>query len=153
MGLKKRPLGWGIEGLSRHREDGFDVRDVPAVLSGVVIIHQEENLKRREITEMSKLEWYRLYSDSEPIIEKELLNKILSTGSRATFALVRHDGEYKAMLFVNGKRINGPPVPQLLSSPKDDVTHWMGNKPGVGLTTSEAEMITRAVDERNQRAA
>ena len=103
--------------------------------------------------EMGKLDWYRLYSDSEPIIEKELLNKVLSTGARATFALVRHEGEYKAMLYVNGKRINGPSLPQLLSSPKGDVTHWMGNKPGVGLTTDEAEKITHAVEERNERAA
>jgi phage gpG-like protein len=101
---------------------------------------------------MVKLEWYRLYSDSEPIIEKELLNKILSTGSHATFALVRHEGEYKAMLYVNGKRINGPALPQPLSSPRDEVTHWMGNKPGVGLTTSEAETIIDAVNDRNERA-
>jgi len=102
---------------------------------------------------MANLEWYRLYSDSEPIVEKELLNKVLSTGSYATFALVRHDGEYKAMLYVNGKRINGPALPQPLSSPKEEVTHWMGNKPGVGLTTSEAEMIIQAVTERNERAS
>jgi len=102
-------------------------------------------------TKMANLDWYRLYSDSEPIVEKDLLNKILSTGSRATFSLVRHDGEYKAMLYVNGKRINGPALPQPLATPKDDVTHWMGNKPGVGLTTSEAEMITQAVYERNER--
>ena len=101
---------------------------------------------------MVKLDWYRLYSDSEPIIEKELLNKILSTGSYATFALVRHEGEYKAMLYVNGKRINGPALPQPLSSPKGDVTYWMGNKPGVGLTTSEAEMIIDTVNDRNERA-
>jgi hypothetical protein len=101
---------------------------------------------------MANLDWYRLYSDSEPIIEKELLNKILSNGACATFALVRHDGEYKAMLYVNGKKINGPSLPQLLSSPKDDVTHWMGNKPGVGLTTREAETIIDAVTERNERA-
>ena len=102
---------------------------------------------------MGNVEWYQLYSDSEPIIQKELLNKILSNGSCATFALVRHEGEYKAMLYVNGKKINGPALPQLLSSPKDDVTHWMGNKPGVGLTSSEAEMIIQAVTERNERAA
>jgi hypothetical protein len=102
---------------------------------------------------MADLEWYRLYSDSEPIIQKELLNKILSTGSCATFALVRHNGEYKAMLYVNGKMINGPSLPQLLTCPKGDVTHWMGNKPGVGLTTSEADMIIQAVDDRNERAA
>jgi hypothetical protein len=101
---------------------------------------------------MANSDWYRLYSDSEPIVEKELLIKILATGSRAAFALVRHDGEYKGMLFLNGKRVNGPSLPQPLDAPKGEVTHWMGNKPGVGLTTSEAEMITRAVNERNERA-
>jgi hypothetical protein len=101
---------------------------------------------------MANMDWYRLYSDSEPIIEKELLNKILSTGACATFALVRHEGEYKGMLYVNGKRINGPSLPQLLDAPKGEVTHWMGNKPGVGLTTSEAERIIDAVTERNERA-
>jgi hypothetical protein len=102
---------------------------------------------------MTNLEWYQLYADSEPIVEKELLNKLLSNGAYATFALVRHQGEYKAMLYVNGKRINGPALPQPLSSPRDGVTHWMGNKPGVGLTTSEAEMITDAVNQRVERTA
>jgi len=102
---------------------------------------------------MTNVEWYRLYSDSEPIVEKEILIKILSTGARATFALVRHEGEYKAMLYINGKRINGPSLPQQLSSPKEEVTHWMGNKPAVGLTESEAETIIEAVTQRNQRAA
>lgn len=102
---------------------------------------------------MTNLEWYQLYADSEPIVEKELLNKLLSNGAYATFALVRHQGEYKAMLYVNGKRINGPSLPQPLSAPRDDVTHWMGNKPGVGLTTSEAEMITEAVTQRVERTA
>jgi len=102
---------------------------------------------------MADADWYRLYSDSEPIIEKELLNKVLSNGAYATFALVRHQGEYKAMLYVNGKRINGPSLPQPLTPPKDDITYWMGNKPGVGLTTSEAEMITDAVTDRIQRSS
>jgi hypothetical protein len=56
------------------------------------------------------------------------------------------------MLYVNGKRINGPALPQPLSDPPEEVTHWMGNKPGVGLTTSEAEKITLAVNERNARS-
>jgi hypothetical protein len=102
---------------------------------------------------MNKLDWYRLYADSEPIVEKELLHKVLSNGAHATFALVRHKGEYKAMLFVNGKRVNGPPLPQPLATAKDDVTYWMGNKPGVGLTTSEAELIIKAVTERVERAS
>jgi hypothetical protein len=102
---------------------------------------------------MKDLQWYHLYSDSEPIIEKELLNKVLSNGAYATFALVRHKGEYKAMLYVNGKRINGPSLPQPLATSRDEVTHWMGNKPGVGLTTSEAEMIIDTVTERIERSA
>lgn len=100
---------------------------------------------------MADLDWYRNFSDSEPIVEKELLNKVLSNGALATFALVRHQGEYKAMLYVNGKRINGPPLPQPLSAPKEEVTHWMGNKPGVGLTTREAELIIDRVTERIER--
>lgn len=100
---------------------------------------------------MADLDWYRLYSDSEPIIEKELLHKVLSNGSKALFALVRHQGEYKAMLYMNGKRVNGPALPQPLTTPKEEVTHWMGNKPGVGLTTSEAEMIIEQVNERIER--
>jgi hypothetical protein len=102
---------------------------------------------------MAKLEWYRLYSDSEPILVKELLNKMLLNGSFATISLVRHQGEYKAMLYVNGKPINGPALPQLLTPSRDSVTHWMGNKPGVGLTTVEAEMIIQAVNERNERTS
>ncbi|HJV36054.1 hypothetical protein [Geomonas sp.] len=101
---------------------------------------------------MNDLQWYRLYSDSEPIVEKELLNKLLSNGALAKFALVRHNGEYKAMLYVNGKRINGPALPEPLTTPNGEVTHWMGNKPGVGLTTSEAEMIIQAVTDRIERA-
>jgi len=101
---------------------------------------------------MSNLKWYQLYADKEPIVEKELLNKVLSNGAYATFALVRHQGEYKAMLYLNGKRVNGPSLPQPLSAPREEVTHWMGNKPGVGLTASEAEMITQTVNERNERS-
>jgi hypothetical protein len=100
---------------------------------------------------MINSQWF--YSDSEPIIEKELLNKVLSNGAYATFALVRHKGEYKAMLYINRKRVNGPSLPQPLTHPKDDVTHWMGNKPGVGLTASEAEMIIDTVNERIERSA
>ncbi|GFO56645.1 hypothetical protein GMSM_36520 [Geomonas sp. Red276] len=102
---------------------------------------------------MKDLGWYKMYADSEPIVEKELLKKVLSNGTVATFALVRHGGEYKAMLYINGKRVNGPPLPQPLDAARDDITHWMGNKPGVGLTTSEAEMIIQAVSERVERSS
>lgn len=87
----------------------------------------------------------------EPEIIQEILVKQLSNGAMASFALVHHMGEYKAMLFLNGKSINGPPLPEPLTEPKGDITHWMGNKPGVGLTTSQAEKIIDAVKERNER--
>lgn len=101
--------------------------------------------------ESSKLQSYRLYGDHEPIVEKELLHKVLSNGAYATFALVRHQGEYKAMLYLNGKRVNGPALPQPLDAPVEEVAYWMGNKPGVGLTHDEAQMITQAVTERRDR--
>ena len=92
-----------------------------------------------------------LLRDYEPIVEKELLLKRLSNGALAKFVLVRHQGEYKAMLYVNGKQVNGPPLPEPLATPSDEITHWMGNKPGVGLTTEQAEMIIKAVNDRNER--
>ena len=92
-----------------------------------------------------------LQSDFEPVIERDLLIKRLSDGSLAKFVMVRHRGEYKAIVYLNGKPINGPPLPEPLTEPKDDITHWMGNKPGIGLTADQAEMIIRAVNERNER--
>ena len=90
-------------------------------------------------------------NDLDPVIEKDLLVKQLSNGSVAKFVLVRHQGEYKAMLYLNGKAVTGPPLPEPLSEPKGEITHWMGNKPGVGLTAEQAEKITSAVNERNER--
>lgn len=90
--------------------------------------------------------------DMDPVIEKEILVKQLSNGSMAQFVLVRHMGEYKAMLYLNGKPVNGPPLPEPLTEPKNDITHWMGNKPGVGLTTEQAEKILIAVKERIEKA-
>lgn len=92
-----------------------------------------------------------LRGDFEPVIEKDLLLKQLSDGSIAKFVLVRHQGEFKAALYLNGRQINGPPLPEPLTEPKDDISHWMGNKPGVGLTTEQAEKIISAVTERNER--
>ncbi|MCM0083778.1 hypothetical protein L4X63_19505 [Geomonas sp. Red32] len=36
---------------------------------------------------------------------------------------------------------------------RDGITRWMGNRPGVGLTTSEAGMISRAVTGRVERSS
>jgi hypothetical protein len=40
-------------------------------------------------------------------------------------------------------------LPMLLTSPKDDFTHWMGNRPTVGLTAREAEKIISDVECEN----
>jgi hypothetical protein len=79
-----------------------------------------------------------------------MLKKVLSSGFIAEFLLVKQEGQYEAALFLNGKHINGPPLPTLLNPPKADLTHWMGNRPTVGLTTSEAEKIFSEVECANK---
>jgi hypothetical protein len=93
------------------------------------------------------------YSGNEPNIVKEILHKFLSTGARASIALVRADGEYKSMLYIDGRKVNGPATPQPLDAPKDDLTHWMGNKPAIGLTDSEADLIFWELNEWTRRTA
>lgn len=90
-------------------------------------------------------------SESEPTIVKEILRKFLSTGACVKVALVRHKGEYKAMLYIEDRRVNGPSVPQPLDVPKDGITHFMGNKPAVGLTSAEADTILWEVNEWTRR--
>ena len=88
---------------------------------------------------------------SEPIIVKEILHKFLSTGARASVALVRTSAEYQAVLYINGRRIRGLPAPQPLDVPRGELTHWMGNKPAVGLTRAEAEAILWEINEWTRR--
>ncbi len=83
------------------------------------------------------------------IVKRLLLKKVLQSGYIAEFNLVKRDGKYEAALYLNGKFVGGPPVPLLLSSPKGELTHWMGNRPTVGLTESEAERITSEVENEN----
>lgn len=83
------------------------------------------------------------------IVKKQLLKKILQSGYVAEFNLVKQDGQYEAALFLNGKYVGGPTLPQLLTSPKGDLTHWMGNRPTVGLTESEAQRIIDEVESEN----
>ena len=83
------------------------------------------------------------------IVKRLILKKILNSGFVAEFLLIKSDGQYEAALFLNGKQVKGPPLPMLLTSPKDDLTHWMGNRPTVGLTTSEAEKIIDEVECEN----
>lgn len=79
------------------------------------------------------------------LFKRTILTKILSNGMKAEFAVVMEEGAYQAALLINGRFVSGPALPQPLDPPKDDITHWMGNKPGVGLTTDEAEKIIREV--------
>lgn len=68
---------------------------------------------------------------------------------KAEFSSILDEGVCKAALFVDGRRIPGPSMPELLTSAKNDITHWMGNRPSVGLTTEEAERIIREVNSEN----
>lgn len=84
------------------------------------------------------------------LIKRLILKKLLSTGGVAEFLLVKREGNYEAALFINGRYIPGPPLPVLLDPLKDDLTHWMGNRPSVGLTNSEAERIVEEVTFENE---
>lgn len=57
-------------------------------------------------------------------------------------------GSWIAQLSIDGKYISGPSRPQALKTPKGDVTHFLGEKPAVGLTASEAAIITAELDAR-----
>lgn len=84
------------------------------------------------------------------MIKKLILKKVLQSGYVAEINLVKHDGQYEAMLYLNGKPVHGPPLPEPLSPPKGEVTHWMGNRPTVGLTQSEADKISEEVEQENR---
>lgn len=83
------------------------------------------------------------------LFKRNILTKILNSGIRAEFAIVKDEGVYKAALYVSGRYIPGPALPEPLTPPKDDLTHWMGNRPSVGLTDEEAERILREVELEN----
>lgn len=83
------------------------------------------------------------------IFKRSILSKILANGMKADFALVKEEDTYQAALYVGGRHIPGPSLPQLLDPPKDEITHWMGNRPSVGLSTEEAEKIIREVQLEN----
>lgn len=83
------------------------------------------------------------------LIKRLILKKVLNSGEVAEFLLIKEEGEFQAALFVDGKHIHGPTLPQPLTQPKGEITHWMGNKPGVGLTLREAERILNEVEVEN----
>ena len=79
------------------------------------------------------------------LFKRIVLTKILNNGMKAEFAIVKDQGTYHAALYLNGRHIRGPLLPEQLNPPSDEFTHWMGNKPSVGLTINEAEKIIREV--------
>jgi hypothetical protein len=83
------------------------------------------------------------------IYKRTILTKILSNGMKAEFAVVKEENVFQAALYVNGRHVNGPALPEPLDPPKGETTHWMGNRPGVGLTLEEAEKIIREVELEN----
>ncbi|MDA8430146.1 MAG: hypothetical protein M0T70_12900 [Geobacteraceae bacterium] len=83
------------------------------------------------------------------IFKRTILSKMLSNGLKADVALVKEDDIFQAALYVGGRHIPGPALPQALDPPKGDITHWMGNRPSVGLSQVEAEKILREVTLEN----
>lgn len=83
------------------------------------------------------------------IFKRTVLTKILNNGMKAEFSVVSEDGMYKAALYLNGRHIPGPALPEPLDPPKGDFTHWMGNRPSVGLTSDESEKIISEVNLEN----
>jgi hypothetical protein len=83
------------------------------------------------------------------VFKRAIFSKMLSNGMKADFAVVKDEDMFIAALYVGGRHIPGPSLPQPLTPPKGDVTHWMGNHPSVGLSSSEAEKIIREVNLEN----
>ena len=84
------------------------------------------------------------------VYKRTILKKILAHGGLAEFTLVKDQNEYQGALYVNGIHIPGPPLPRPLHQPKGEITHWMGNKPSVGLTAKEAAQIIEEIEVENQ---
>jgi hypothetical protein len=83
------------------------------------------------------------------VFKKTIFSKILSNGLKASFSLVKGEDAFQAALYIDGRHIPGPPLPVPLDPAKGEVTHWMGNRPSVGLTTEEAEKIFKEVKLEN----
>lgn len=84
------------------------------------------------------------------IAKKLILKKDLQSGIIAEINLVKREGQYEAAHYMDGKYVGGPSIPRLLSPAKGEITHWMGNRPTIGLTKSEAERIDEEVEGENE---
>lgn len=83
------------------------------------------------------------------IFKRIVLTKILNNGMKAEFAIVKDQGTFHAVLYLNGRHIRGPLLPERLNPANGEFTHWMGNRPGVGLTCDEADKIIHEVTLEN----
>ena len=83
-------------------------------------------------------------------VEDLIVEKTLKNGMFVEVRLVKRPRQYEAALFIDGKFKSGPPVPRPLENPAGEVTHFMGVRPSVGLTTQEAETIEAEVQATNR---
>ncbi len=86
---------------------------------------------------------------AEMKVQDVIVEKTLKNGMYAEIRLVRMPRQFEAALFLDGRFKPGPPVPRPLDNPTGDVTHWMGVRPSIGLTTEEAEKIGGEVNVQN----
>lgn len=84
-------------------------------------------------------------------LEKVIINKTVSNGMyEVDVALVLHNKQYEAALFLNKVYKPGPPLPRPLENPTTAATHWMSARPRVGLTEEETNKILDEVLSENR---
>ncbi|HPX60246.1 MAG TPA: hypothetical protein PLN25_00560 [Deltaproteobacteria bacterium] len=83
-------------------------------------------------------------------VEKIILSKTLQSKLTVDIALVLHNRQYEAALFLERKYKGGPPMPRELETPTDKASHWMSARPKIGLTPEEAEKVIDEVLSENR---
>jgi len=83
------------------------------------------------------------------VIKELILSKRLQSGFYIDVYLVMRNGIFESALFINDKYKAGPPIPHPLDRPTEELSHFMGVRPSVGLTPEEAERITAEVEGSN----
>ena len=83
------------------------------------------------------------------IIKSIVVKRLQTPGYFAEVFLVQVNNQFEAALFLNDKYKPGPPIPYPLDRPNEEVTHWMGVRPSVGLSEEEAQRIIMEVEGEN----
>jgi len=83
-------------------------------------------------------------------VEKIILNKTLQSKLTVDIALVMHNRQYEAAIFLERKYKGGPPLPRALETPTEKASHWMSARPKIGLTPEEAEKVIDEVMSENR---